>query len=239
MVWPGLACQQSLVMSAWLYVERLGLIYGEISLAKSLLPTILASDQAIEASRERYVGSSWAKFTYLINLNPISCFSCSSLNSSRLCLAMSARAGSENAGLPPAILRQELPSPSFNSIGLNPFWAMYLKRDDPAIPPPAIIAGTFSTHLSWPGMIISLTLPVWFMSPSVTRLDIGPRGVGSPVTSIPYGLSNSLALGTQRVPRHAPIPILEICLSSSDEITFLSPITSKSLSTVISSQWQI
>ncbi len=122
-------------------------------------------------------------------------------------------------------------------MGLNPSSAINLKRDDPATPPPAMIAGTFSIHLSGRGSTISSLLPFVFISPRVTRLDIGPLGVGSPATSIPYGLKRSLALGMHLLPRHAPIPIREMCLSSSEEITFLSPRTASSLSTVISSQW--
>ena len=167
------------------------------------------------------------------------CLSLSFLKISRLCFAMSASAGRENAGRPPAIFLHELPSPSLIRYGFIPASAIYLKSELPAIPPPAIIAGTFSTHLLPLGSMMLSLFPTGFISPSVTRFDIGPRGVGSPITSIPYGLRYIFALGTHLFPRQGPIPILVMCLSSSDDITFLSPIAASIFSTVTSSQWQM
>lgn len=137
--------------------------------------------------------------------------------------AISASAGREKAGRPPAMLRQELPIPLFISMGLKPSSLMKRKSEEPDIPPPAMMAGTFFIVLFLRGTIISCSRLFTLMSPSVTRLLMGPRGVGSPVMVMPWGLSMSFARGMQRVPRHAPIPMRVICLSSSDEITFLSP----------------
>ena len=73
--------------------------------------------------------------------------------------------------------------------------------------------------------------------PISTRFAMGPRGVKSPVTSMPLARRICFARGRQREPRQGPMPRREMCLSSC-AVMLLRPSSSFSrLSSDTSSQW--
>lgn len=71
---------------------------------------------------------------------------------------------------------------------------------------------------------------IWF--------ERGAPGVASPIISMPAGLRSIESLFMHRLPRQGPMPRRVVCLISSNDMYFLSPMTAIISSSFTSSQWQ-